>query len=130
MPALVVELNEPGIRCWLPAIPVPYANADALAFVRGEIYPDMSHAYAVTERGKLVGSISMGLNEHRYRGRIGYWVSSRARRRGICTRALRLISRAAFDELGLQRLELITDPENVASRRSAARRRSASAVKA
>jgi RimJ/RimL family protein N-acetyltransferase len=121
VPALVLELNEPEVRRWLPAIPVPYTEADALAFVRGEVYPDMSHAYAVTERGSLVGSIAMGLNEHGYRGRIGYWVSSRARRRGICTRALRLLARAAFDELDLQRLELITDPDNIGSQRCAER---------
>jgi RimJ/RimL family protein N-acetyltransferase len=42
-----------------------------------------------------------------------------SRGRGICTRALRVLSRFGLDELGLQRLELITDPDNVASQRVA-----------
>ena len=54
-----------------------------------------------------------------YRGRIGYWVAREVRGQGICTRALRLLSGWALDELELQRLELITDPDNVASQRVA-----------
>jgi RimJ/RimL family protein N-acetyltransferase len=38
---------------------------------------------------------------------------------GICTHALRLLSHYAFVELGLQRVDLITDPENAASQRVA-----------
>ena len=37
----------------------------------------------------------------------------------MCTRALRLLSGWALDELELRRLELITDPDNVASQRVA-----------
>ena len=54
-----------------------------------------------------------------YRGHIGYWVAAPARGQGFCTRALRLLSRHALDELQLQRLELITDPDNLASQRVA-----------
>lgn len=61
----------------------------------------------------------MGVNAHEYRARLGYWVAADARGRGICTRALRLLSRYALGELGLQRLELITDPDNTASQRVA-----------
>jgi RimJ/RimL family protein N-acetyltransferase len=61
----------------------------------------------------------MGVNTHDYRGRIGYWVAAGARGRGVCTRALRLLARFGLDELGLVRLELITDPDNVASQRVA-----------
>ena len=41
------------------------------------------------------------------------------RGQGICPRALRVLSRWAIEELGLQRLDLMTDPENVASQRVA-----------
>jgi RimJ/RimL family protein N-acetyltransferase len=37
----------------------------------------------------------------------------------MCTRALRLLSRWGLDELALQRLDLITDPDNAASQRVA-----------
>ena len=61
----------------------------------------------------------MGVNSHQYRGTIGYWVTASSRGRGICTRALRLLARHGLEELELQRLELITDPDNIASQRVA-----------
>jgi len=120
VPALVVACNDPEIARWIPFIPVPYTTEDALAFVRGEVVPD-ERSFAITDAGELVGSIGMSVNSQGYRGRIGYWVAAPARGRGVCAGALRLLARAAFDELGLQRLELITDPDNVASQRCAKR---------
>ena len=49
----------------------------------------------------------------------GTGLPRRPRGRGICTRALRLLSRHALEELELQRVDLITDPDNVASQRVA-----------
>jgi ribosomal-protein-alanine N-acetyltransferase len=44
-----------------------------------------------------------------------------ARGRGIATRALRLVTDWAFSSLGVTRIELTTDPENVPSQRVAER---------
>jgi RimJ/RimL family protein N-acetyltransferase len=46
---------------------------------------------------------------------IGYWVAPWARRQGVATAAVRLLSRFGFDELGVQRIELLAEPENVGS---------------
>lgn len=118
-PALVVACNDPEITRWIPVIPSPYTELDALAFIRGAVQPEIDYSLAITRDGVLVGAIGMGVNSHRYRGHIGYWVAANARGQGICTRALRLLSRWALDELELQRLELITDPDNIASQRVA-----------
>lgn len=118
VPALVAACNDAEIVRWIPIIPSPYTEADALAFVRGEVLPDQSK-FAISIAGEVVGSIGMSLNSHAYRGHIGYWVAAPARGQGVCTRALRLLSSWAFEELGLQRLELITDPDNRASQRVA-----------
>jgi len=115
---LVVACNDAEITHWIPLIPSPYTEEDALAFVRGEIRPE-EHSLATTLDGVLVGAIGMGVNALSYRGRIGYWVAATTRGRGVCTRALRLLSRWALDELELQRLDLITDPDNIASQRVA-----------
>ena len=50
---------------------------------------------------------------------IGYWVAAPARGHGICTRALRFLARHALEDLELQRVQLVTDPDN---RRVPARR--------
>lgn len=54
-------------------------------------------------------------------GRVGYWCVSDERGRGIASRALRRLCRHGLDELGFERLELFTDPDNLASQRVAER---------
>ena len=116
--AMVAGCDDPDVAYWIPAIPHPYTEADARAFIRGEVRDDHD-AFAIEVGGRVVGGIGIGLNAHDYRARLGYWVAADSRGQGICTRALRLLSRYALDELRMQRVELITDPDNVASQRVA-----------
>ena len=51
--------------------------------------------------------------------RVAYVVAPTARGRGIATSAVRLLSKWAFTELGLERLQLSIHPANVAPRRIA-----------
>lgn len=118
IPELVAAIDDPEIARWVPTIPHPYTDGDARAFLRGEAIPAHT-ALAIDLDGRVVGGIGMGLNSHEYRATMGYWVAAGMRGRGVCTRALRLLSRHGFDELELQRLELITDPDNLASQRVA-----------
>jgi RimJ/RimL family protein N-acetyltransferase len=117
-PAVYDACQDPELLHWIPAIPRPYTRDDARAFVTGEI--DLGpHNFAVTENGgRVVGAIGIRVNEQRT-GHIGYWCVRAERGRGLTTRALRLVSRYGFEELKLERLELITDPDNVASQRVA-----------
>jgi RimJ/RimL family protein N-acetyltransferase len=117
-PAMVAGCNDPEVAYWIPTIPSPYTEADAIAFIRGEVAAD-ERSFAITLDRDVVGGIGVHVNSHGYRGTAGYWVAAWARGRGVCTRALRLLSRWALEELGLQRLDLITDPDNVASQRVA-----------
>jgi RimJ/RimL family protein N-acetyltransferase len=52
---------------------------------------------------------------------VGYWLAAPARGRGVATRAVELLARWAFAELGLARLELTCGPDNHASQRVAER---------
>ena len=116
--AVYEACQDAEIQHWIPLIPRPYTREHALAFVRGEIEGIGEQQYAIVEGGRVVGSIGMGVNLNRT-GHVGYWCAREARGRGVITRALRLLSRYGFEELGLQRIELITDPDNVASQRVA-----------
>jgi RimJ/RimL family protein N-acetyltransferase len=119
VPALVAACSDPEIPRWIPVIPQPYTEVDARRFVRGEWRANPGHQLAVTENGTVVGSIGMTVNEELRNGHIGYWCAKEARGRGVTTRALRVLCRWGFDELRLERLELITDPDNRASQRVA-----------
>lgn len=119
-PAVYKECQDPDIQRWIPTIPRPYTKRDALAFVTRAL--DFGpYQFAVEEDGCLVGSIGMRVNAEARTGHIGYWCARRSRGRGITTHALRLLCRYGFEELALARLELITDPENLASQRVAGR---------
>jgi len=55
------------------------------------------------------------------RGSVGYWLLEDRRGKGRATRAVRLIAAWALPAMRLERLQLHTDPENVASQRVAER---------
>jgi RimJ/RimL family protein N-acetyltransferase len=67
-----------------------------------------------TDDDALLASIDLRIRGEG-RGEFGYVVASWARRRGVGTRALRLFSGYAFDQLGLARLELLVQPDNLPS---------------
>jgi RimJ/RimL family protein N-acetyltransferase len=117
IPAILSLIEDPDILHWIPVIPRPYTADDARAFVNDEIGLG-PHQFAIDVDGRLVGSIGMRVNEHAT-GHVGYWCARAERGRGIVPDALRTISRYGFDELGLRRMELITDPDNRASQRVA-----------
>jgi RimJ/RimL family protein N-acetyltransferase len=117
--AVVAACQDAEIQRWTQ-VPVPYRRADAEGFIGGLVprtWDDGGGLFAVESRdsGALVGSTGLfhprdGLAE------AGYWTAPRHRGRGFTAEALRLLSRWAFDELGLRRVELHVDPDNVGSR--------------
>ena len=118
VPAIVAACNDPEIQKWIPVIPRPYTDEDARAFIQGEVPGIGTHQFAIVQDGNVVGSIGMGVNNSRT-GHIGYWCAREARGSGVTTRALRLLSKHGLEDLRLERLELITDPDNLASQRVA-----------
>ena len=82
----------------------------------------MNLAVATPYRDTALGLI--GLNAFEWDNQsawVGYWMLPAARGRGLTTTALRMLCPWAFDELGLERLQLTTAPDNEASQRLAER---------
>jgi RimJ/RimL family protein N-acetyltransferase len=67
----------------------------------------------------FAGIVDLDLEHHE--GEIGYMVAPASRGRGVASRAVELLTRWAFDELDVLRLELRIDVENPASERVAER---------
>jgi len=66
-----------------------------------------------SESGDFLGFMALvNLNLAAEEAEAGYIVASHARGRGVGTRALRLLTAWAFDELPLERIELLIDVEN------------------
>lgn len=110
--AVYVACQDREIQRWIPGIPRPYTLDDAREFVNA---PD---GLAIRERGELVGSIALRVSADNTAS-IGYWCAPQARGRGIMTRALRRVCSHALNELTVDRIELTTDRDNLASQRVA-----------
>ena len=72
--------------------------------------------------GEFLGlGLFVRLEREGRQGEIGYLVAPAARRRGVATRAVTLLTDWGFSELGLERIELWIDTANAASERVAER---------
>jgi len=121
VPAIVDACRDEEMALWLDRLPSPYRVEDARTWLESVAanWRDgtlASFAVADVAGDGAVGSISMGVTSSDDRvAEIGYWLAREARGRGVMTRALRLISAWAFDEVGIERLYLRADPDNRAS---------------
>jgi RimJ/RimL family protein N-acetyltransferase len=121
---LVAPLNDHEIARWT-RVPAPYTRTDAEEFLmradeRHRTGEELSLAIVAADDGALLGSISVRVTSwENLRGELGYLVFSAARGRDVATRAVRLLSRFAFEGIGLQRVEILAATGNSASQRVA-----------
>jgi ribosomal-protein-serine acetyltransferase len=122
-----VRESVAGVGRWLP-----WCNAD-YGLERAEAWVAQCHdhwrsgeqfAFAVRDAAsnELLGGC--GLNQFNAMHRsanLGYWIRSSRQGQGVAAAAARLVARFGFAELGLIRIEIVTLPDNRASRRVAAR---------
>lgn len=124
-PALTAAVDDPEIRRWLDTIPDPYGPADAeefLASARRQMAEGRAAALAITEGGRLVGTVELHLHvRNDGAGEVGYWVAASVRGRGVGTAAVSAVARWGFGPLGLRRIELLCAVGNTASRTVAER---------
>ena len=104
--AVHAACDDADIARWT-TVPRPYRRHDAEAFIaltEQAWAQGMAACFAVCDAdiGQVVGSIDLRLPPGGVSGVIGYWVAAPARRRGVATRALRLISDWAHGPLGLE----------------------------
>jgi len=119
---LVDACNDQALRAQL-GLPAPYTATDAHDYVAqcsaGWTSGDQ-FTFAVTDRraGTVIGSVRVGRTPHG--ATAGYWTAPWARRRGVASDALRLVSAWAIEN-GLSPIRLYVDADNVASQRVARR---------
>ena len=119
--AITAACQDPDIPRFT-RVPSPYGRSHAELWVAhaaggwdgGHRRPRSSIVDAADDT--LLGSVGLiRVDDDRNVAEIGYWVAKDARRRGIATRAVRLVSRWGAHDLGISRIELMTRVDNHAS---------------
>jgi RimJ/RimL family protein N-acetyltransferase len=116
VPAIVEACQDTELARFIPGFPSPYRASDAKAWLASKRGPARTFLIVDAETDRLLGAIEVRLGET---GSIGYWVRADARGRDVATRATKLLARWALTKGGVERLELTTDVDNVASQRVA-----------
>jgi len=125
VPAQLQAFNDPWFRRFSDW--APQTDAEARAYLaaheqarrRGE-QVEFALAEPHDQDVVLGGGSLNSIDVAQGRAAIGYWLAP-ARGRGVATHAVRLISRWAFDDLHIARLEVTRGPDNRASQRVAER---------
>jgi RimJ/RimL family protein N-acetyltransferase len=119
VPALTAAAQDQELSRFT-RFPSPYSQRDARDFIGGRVVAETGLAIVAVADARLLGGI--GLRDvGEGRAQLGYWVAAAERGRGVATRAVRLLCHWALAELGVQRLQLLTDPANLPSQRVALR---------
>lgn len=120
-----VRESIPEVSKWMPWCHKDYAIEETSAFLASqeESWAEgKDYGFGIFDAGTHAYYGGVGLNhiveEYRY-ANLGYWVRTGAAGRGIASRATRLAARFGFEELGLQRVEIVAAVENVGSQRTA-----------
>jgi RimJ/RimL family protein N-acetyltransferase len=127
VPWVTAACADRELSRYIPAIPYPYAESDARAFVDRSAQgwaagTAASFVIADAAGGEGLGMIGLHLfPADPALAEVGYWLRRAARGRGAATTAVRLVSAWAFARLGIERLNLQTDRDNAPSQRVAER---------
>lgn len=116
----IIDRERDSLRTWLPWLDSTKTAEDEANFIRfsaekmarGELW-----IAVILYDGNVAGTLDIHdiVKEH-HRGQIGYWLSEEFRGKNIMGQSVRKLIDIAFNELGLVRLELLTDTENLKSR--------------
>jgi RimJ/RimL family protein N-acetyltransferase len=123
--AVTAACQDPEIPRWT-VVPHNYTERHARDFINGtaaDIAAGRELALAIVDGDdRILGAL--GLSNFDWpdlKAEIGYWIAAEARRRGIGSRATRMLAVWALTTLGVERLELLANPHNEASQRLAER---------
>ena len=125
VPAIREVYSELDIRRWMGWGAELPDDAEARANIARAASAWEDGTWAVfriadADSDQVIGGINLRFGEYDT-AEISYFLRTSARGRGIATRAARLVVRWAFEELGIERIELRVHPDNTASQRVAER---------
>ena len=116
----VVRENLEQLKLWMPWATNDYSIESAREFIKfnlNQLAENKGFSASVVLDNKFVGGV--GFNELNLRHKsteIGYWLAKEAQGKGIMTKCCRVLFNYAFNDLGLNRIQINCNVENVKSR--------------
>jgi ribosomal-protein-serine acetyltransferase len=118
----LTEQNRAYLSQWLPWPEHTQSTSDSREFIETMIAKRTSgeeYGYGIELEGKLVGHISLMHLKDDHDAEIGYWLAASASGKGVTTKAAAYLSRFGFETLGLERIVIRANPDNIGSNKVA-----------
>lgn len=94
-----------------PSDEINYINMKLSGHIKGT-----DRLFLISYEDELVGSIDLHFIDSRNKkAEIGYWIHSSQAKKGNTTKCVKKVCQIAFEEMGLNKLSIVADTENVGS---------------
>lgn len=115
LPQFVEWLADPEVTRWLAAVGDPPTLEDEYEWWRARREDPDNVMWAIdTLDGRMIGTVDLRLVPHAMRAELGIAIQDKSQwSKGYGTAVVRLVLQYAFEEMGLHRVELHVDEENV-----------------
>jgi ribosomal-protein-serine acetyltransferase len=118
----LTEANRDYLGEWLPWVDKTRSVEDSAGFISSIIQNRAAGTelgFGIVLEDKVVGHISLMHIDDDREPEIGYWVSKDCAGQGVTTKAATAVSDFAFHTLGLDKVIIRADPNNIGSNRVA-----------
>lgn len=118
----LTEQDRSYLSQWLPWPEHTRSTEDSREFIETMLAKRITgeeYGYGIELEGKLVGHISLMHLKDDYDAEIGYWLASSAAGKGVTTKAAARLSQFGFEALGLEKIIIRANPDNIGSNKVA-----------
>lgn len=118
----LVDANRDYLRKWLPWADETQSPQDSKAFIEAMIkhrQDGSEYGYAIVLDGSPIGHMSLMHLGDGEEPEIGYWIARDASGKGITTEAAAALTKFGFGTLGLSKIVIKADQQNIASNKVA-----------
>jgi ribosomal-protein-serine acetyltransferase len=113
----LMDAERDRLGQWLPFVHWSDSAQVTRAFIEESRTSDSGvDGLGIWMGGEFAGGIGLRIDPVHNSGEIGYWLGSQFEGRGLVTAACRALIDLAFGEMGLHRVTVVAEPENLRSR--------------